>query len=291
MKLLSISTYLVAALLLAPWPSSAQRNESNNTSTKNKKAIMQTTEGNKEIIRKLYEESLNKRNMELLRDLIADDYVGLRGAKGPASFEEPIAGLIQAFPDIQWKLEALIGEGDRVVVKWKWQGTHTNQFASFPATNKRISNDGMAIFELRNGKVTASQLQTDRLGFLQTLEILPQDLASLPRKNAHREKVNLIDKFIIPAAAKKEFYERASINRNFIKTLPGFIEDAAYEYTDAEGNLIFVTVAQWENKEAFAKAREAVQAEYKRQGFDMGEMLKRTHITIDRGVYSELTEK
>jgi steroid delta-isomerase-like uncharacterized protein len=291
MKLSSISTYLVAACLLASGISSAQVNERNNASTKNKKVSMETTEGNKEIIRKLYEESLNKRNLELLHDLIAVDYVGVRGAKGPASFEDPIAALIKAFPDIHWKLEALIGEGDQVVVEWKWQGTHTNQFTGFPATNKLISNDGMAIFELKNGKIIASHVQTDRLGFLQALEVLPQDIASLPKKKIFADKVSLIDKFFVPAAAKKEFYERVSINRNLIKTLPGFIEDAAYEYTDAEGNLIYVTVAQWQNKEVFNNAKEVVQTEYKKQGFDMNEMLKRTNIVIDRGVYTELAEK
>jgi len=38
------------------------------------------------------------------------------------------------------------------------------------------------------------------------------------------------------------------------------------------------------------KAKEAVQAEYKKQGFDMSAMLKRLNITIDRGVYATLTE-
>ena len=103
-------------------------------------------------------------------------------------------------------------------------------------------------------------------------------------------RVYFIDKFLIPAAAKKEFYERMSINRNFIKTLPGFITDDAYEYTDEKGNLICVTVAQWENKEAFGKAREAVQEEYKKEGFDPAAMFKRLNITADRGVYTKVQE-
>jgi hypothetical protein len=61
------------------------------------------------------------------------------------------------------------------------------------------------------------------------------------------------------------FYERTSINRKFIKILPGFIEDAAYEYTDKDGNLICITVAVWENVQALNKAKEAVQAEYKKR--------------------------
>jgi hypothetical protein len=100
--------------------------------------------------------------------------------------------------------------------------------------------------------------------------------------------VQFIDKFIVPAAAKQAFYERMTINRNFIKTLPGFIRDAAYERTDEEGNLICITIAVWANAEALNKAKEAVQAEYKKQGFNPAEMFKQLHIVIDRGVYNEI---
>ena len=96
-----------------------------------------------------------------------------------------------------------------------------------------------------------------------------------------------IDRFIVPQKAIQEFTERVTINRNFIKKLPGFIRDAAYERTDAQGNLVVITVAVWENEEAINKAKEAVQAEYKKQGFNIAEMLERLNITIDRGIYKE----
>lgn len=100
----------------------------------------------------------------------------------------------------------------------------------------------------------------------------------------------LIDKFFVPGNARQEFYERANINRNFIKKLPGFIEDKVYERTDEQGNLIVVTIAVWKNADAIKKAKEAVQAEYKKEGFDMQEMLKRLNIVIDRGVYEKKVE-
>jgi len=80
-------------------------------------------------------------------------------------------------------------------------------------------------------------------------------------------------------------------NRNFVKTLPGFIEDAAYENTDNDGNLVCITIALWESVEALDKAKEAVQAEYKKQGFDLAEMLKRLNIVTDRGVYKEIVDR
>jgi heme-degrading monooxygenase HmoA len=101
----------------------------------------------------------------------------------------------------------------------------------------------------------------------------------------------LIDQFIVPQNARQEFVERMNINRNFIKDLPGFVEDNVYERTDEHGNLIVVTVAVWQNEEAIRKAKEAVQAEYKRQDFNMAEMLKRLDISIDRGIYKRAEDK
>jgi heme-degrading monooxygenase HmoA len=101
-----------------------------------------------------------------------------------------------------------------------------------------------------------------------------------------QNKVSFIDKFFIPKEAKSAFYERMRINRKFIKTLPGFIEDHAYEYTDANGNLICITIAHWESREVLNQAKERVQAEYKKQGFDPGKMFARLNIVVDRGVYT-----
>lgn len=101
------------------------------------------------------------------------------------------------------------------------------------------------------------------------------------------EKQVFIDKFIIPESSAEEFVQRMNYNRSFIKNLPGFLEDDAYERTDESGNRIVITVAKWESEEALNKAQEAVQAEYKRIGFNPPEFLSRLHITMERAVYRE----
>ena len=283
MKSVNTGANLLLALLLAGWVSNAQQKNNNN---KNKEVKMNTTQNNKEVVRRLYEQCLNQRNLQLLPDLVSDDFTGAQGEKGAAAFGETLVPLINGFPDIQYTIEDLVGEGDKVIVRWKWQGTHTGIYNGFAPTGRVVTNEGMGVFNFKDGKIVSTTVQPDRLGFLQALGVLPANPAVLSNNN--KDKVFFIDKFFIPAAAKKEFYDRMSINRDFIKKLPGFITDAAYVHTDDNGNLICVTVAQWESKEAMNKAREVVQAEYKKQGFDMAEMVKRLNITVDRGVYTEL---
>ncbi|EJL61787.1 antibiotic biosynthesis monooxygenase family protein [Flavobacterium sp. CF136] len=106
-------------------------------------------------------------------------------------------------------------------------------------------------------------------------------------KKPEAMKQIFIDKFIVPEKSKQEFLERVSINRNFIKNLNGFIKDEAYERTDEDGNLIYITIAIWENETSLKKAKETVQAEYKKEGFNIAEMLARLNITMDRNIYKE----
>lgn len=250
--------------------------------------IMNTAQQNKDLVRKIYDQGLNKRNFDLLKDLISEDYTGISGTKGAAGFQEPTQALIKGFPDMQWIITNLVAEDDKVFVSWKAEGTHSDSFNNIPATGKKISSGGMGVFTLKVGKVISTQVLTDRVHFLQQMEVLPADINVLVNKKAYKDQVNFIDKFLVPAAAIKEFKERVHINRELIKKLPGFIEDAAYEYADKDGNLIFVTVALWQNSEALNKAKEAVQAEYKKDGFDMPAMIKRLGITVDRGIYTRL---
>lgn len=284
MKAALIMAPLLAGLLLAGTAKAQPINHNNNT--KNKELTMSTMEKNKEVIQQIYSKCLSAKNWQLLHEYIADEYVGVLGKKGADGFSEPVMPLVKSFPDMQWEVQKMVAEGDQVAVWWKLQGTHTGVYKNAQGTGKIVTNEGFGIFELKNGKVISTHVLTDRLGFLQQMNVLPADINQLKVKDPATSPVSFIDKFIVPAAAKAEFLERVHINRNLIKQLPGFIEDAAYENTDADGNLVLVTMAQWESQEALNKAKEVVQAEYKKQGFNLPDMLQRLHITIDRGVYA-----
>lgn len=99
-----------------------------------------------------------------------------------------------------------------------------------------------------------------------------------------------IDRFIVPQQAKAEFMERMMINRSFIKQLPGFVGDDAYESRDDDGNFLCITIAVWAGEDALKNAKELVQAEYQKQGFNLPAMLARLNIRMERGQYYRLGE-
>ena len=128
-----------------------------------------TTAQNKQLIRALYEDHINTGHLEPLTDLVSPDYVSPTGEHGPASFIANIAELRVAFQDIRFAIDQLIAEDDRVVVQWSWQATHTGTFRGVAPTGKRITNSGIAIYQVVDRKIVRNWLETDRLGALQQL--------------------------------------------------------------------------------------------------------------------------
>ncbi len=98
----------------------------------------------------------------------------------------------------------------------------------------------------------------------------------------------LIDRFVVPAAAVEEFSEQVVTIRKFLETLPGLRASTAYGRTESDGAFVCLTVAVWESEDALLRAKDAVQAEYARRGFDPQEMIRRLGIAAERGVYTEI---
>lgn len=239
---------------------------------------------NKEIIRQLFETALNQRKYELLHQFVHADYTNTNapGLKGPDAFKAQVTDLIKANPDIQWTIHDLIAEENKVWARWT---TTTGNGSAQP-----IYTAGMGTYVISNGQIITSAALIDRLSFFQQKNLLPKDLTILQAK-ASPEKCIFIDRFVVPAASLAEFKERVAINRALIKNISGFIEDDAYETTDANGNTLYVTIAQWASAAALQRAKEAVQAKYKDTGFDIAAMMKRLNITLDRAVFKPASEK
>jgi steroid delta-isomerase-like uncharacterized protein len=139
-----------------------------------------STERNKQVVRRLYESYINESRRELLPELVSADYASPDGRRGPAAFASVIDGLRGGVPDIRFQVEDLIAENDRVTIRWKWSGTHSGTLNGIPASNKKVLNEGIAIYELHGGKVARAWLQTDRLGFLQQIGVVSPELGRPP---------------------------------------------------------------------------------------------------------------
>jgi steroid delta-isomerase-like uncharacterized protein len=139
--------------------------------------VMTTTSG-EQTVRRIYDECLNGGRQDVLPELVADDYVGPQGDRGPVGFGQTIAALRAGFPDIRFTVEDMVASGDRVAVRWSWRGTHTGPFRGLTPSGKAVTDTGMAFYRLKDGKVVRAWVETDRLGVLQQVGAIPSDVGA-----------------------------------------------------------------------------------------------------------------
>jgi steroid delta-isomerase-like uncharacterized protein len=138
----------------------------------------------KQAITTLFEKCFNQGQIELLPDLIGSDYQGPNGQIGPSAFASTITSLRATLPDLRYTLEDMVGEGDRVAVRWQLEGTQNGEFRGFPASHRHVKTSGMAIFRFKDNRIAGSRVLMDQLGFLQQIGVLPSEIkpTTLPEK-------------------------------------------------------------------------------------------------------------
>ena len=132
-----------------------------------------STEQNKVIARKHYE---NAANMEAAFTLVSPDVVFHALPGLPPTYEgwyQAHTMFLTAFPDIQITIDDEIGEGDKVVTRWTFQGTHQGELMGMPATGKRVNIGGISTDRIANGKVVEHWAEIDLLGLMQQLGAAP----------------------------------------------------------------------------------------------------------------------
>ncbi len=67
----------------------------------------------------------------------------------------------------------MIAEGDRVVTKKSFVGTHTGDLPEIPASGKTVSLQYVDVLRLRDGKIIEHWRCMDQLTFLQQLGAIP----------------------------------------------------------------------------------------------------------------------
>lgn len=113
----------------------------------------------KSLIRRYYSELWNTWSLAALEELISPAIV-FRGSIGTTvngieEFKRYVDKIRAAFPDFHNHIEELIGEGEKVVARLTYTGSHQGELFGFPGTGKKISYQGVGIFQFREGKIVS----------------------------------------------------------------------------------------------------------------------------------------
>jgi ketosteroid isomerase-like protein len=113
---------------------------------------------NADVVRRIFEEVINGRNLDLAEELYAEDHVLHPSAtgvgRGGAGVKSAFAGLHEEFDDARAEIESLVAEGDMVAVRVTFSGTHRD-------TGERAFWPEMVFTRFAGGKAAESWELTD----------------------------------------------------------------------------------------------------------------------------------
>ena len=105
----------------------------------------------------LWYDAFSKRDPALLDRILSKNWVDIPPAPhqpaGPAGARQILAELTTAFPDLDIKVEDVLQEGNKVIVRSKISGTQSGALMGFPAKNRKMSIQAIDIHEFKNGKI------------------------------------------------------------------------------------------------------------------------------------------
>jgi steroid delta-isomerase-like uncharacterized protein len=94
----------------------------------------------------------------------------IRGLKNIKQSESEV---FSAFPDNHVTIDDMVVEGDKVVVRYTFTGTHKGEFGGIPPTNKKVKVWAIAIVRIAGGKFVEGWERMDTLGMMQQLGLVP----------------------------------------------------------------------------------------------------------------------
>lgn len=126
-----------------------------------------STDANKAIVRRLWEEVWNQNKVSVCDEIFDAEY---------AAHEKGFVPILRAaFPDMEFVIEDMIAEGDKVVSRYALTGTHQGEFMGIPATGKPVKLTSIWIHRLEDGRIVEGRDwgEWDRLSLLEQLGVFP----------------------------------------------------------------------------------------------------------------------
>ena len=136
-----------------------------------------STEDNKRLVLRWKDEIWNKRNLNIVDELYAPDYVGhIVGAsapiRGPEALKQLLVGYFAAF-DIQYTSEFLIAEGNMVAAYDTFRFKHTGPFQGIPPTGKEATLTSTDIYRIVDDRFVEQWTEGNLLSLMQQLGLIP----------------------------------------------------------------------------------------------------------------------
>ena len=132
----------------------------------------------KALARRFYEEVLNQGKLDVLDEILSDDFVEHQEIPGMPSGKDGVRAYVttfrDAFPDLRFELQAVVAEGDEVWVHAVMTGTQKGDLPGIPATGEQVSITMIDRVRVRDGQAVEHWGASDDLGMMTQLGVIPE---------------------------------------------------------------------------------------------------------------------
>jgi predicted ester cyclase len=142
------------------------------------------SEQNKELVRRLYDEGMNRQDAVASAAFYATDAKNHGRPVGREGMQKVFEALFSTFPDFYYRIDEATAEGDRVVCKVTMTGTHLGEpltmpgafgglLTGVPATLKKVEVLQFHSFRIRGSEISEHSAVRDDLGMYKQLGLIP----------------------------------------------------------------------------------------------------------------------
>ena len=136
-----------------------------------------STEENKAVVRRFFEELLSTDNLALADELLSPGFrFFFADSPDPLdlkSYKGFLATRRAAFPDRRFVVEDMIAEGDKVSARFTVRGTHNGELWGISPSGTGVTMTGIDMIRLSEGKMVEDRVEVDQLGMMKQLGVIP----------------------------------------------------------------------------------------------------------------------
>ncbi len=136
-----------------------------------------TREDAESLVRRLFE-VLEERDRDAFSKLFTDDFEFSPVGLDVEGYAEAEFSYYEAFPDLTYDLDRILVDGDHVVFRWRFVGTHAGQggpepLASVAPTHAEVDVSGINIGRIEDGRFAEMWAEWNTLELCQALGLDP----------------------------------------------------------------------------------------------------------------------
>jgi predicted ester cyclase len=164
----AVVTLFAASLLLIPGQMAGVAQEA----TPMAECPVTTPEENEALVTLYWEEAVWG-NQGTIAEIVSPDEVHHWGIGGDTvgidAFNERWAIFLEAFPDLEFRVDQVIVDENLAATRWTATGTHRGEWQGIAPTEREVTWQGINIFRIECGQIVESWGVADHLGLLSQL--------------------------------------------------------------------------------------------------------------------------